>query len=105
MSKVIVDTLENTAGTFTSGIDSLGPSTDFTGVGSYTWGRPNNGSISYQQGTTASGMHSFGFFRDNNPRHNGNGYNFQAVSGTWRSMSGCGTYAGDGYGGLWVRIS
>lgn len=36
MSKLIVDTVENTAGTFTSGIDSLGPSTNFGGVGSYT---------------------------------------------------------------------
>lgn len=106
MSKVIVDTLENTAGTFTSAVDSLGASTAFGGVGSYAWGRPDNGTTSYTQGTTASGMYSFGFQRTSAlPAHNQQAYNKQAVSGTWRCMSGCAAYASDGIGGLWVRIS
>ncbi len=115
MSKVIVDTLENTAGTFTSAIDSLGPSTGFGGVGTYTWGRPDN-HTNYEPGDTTSALKPLGATGDNLPsRYAGSAYGFQGsevfstASGTWRSMngshaSGTGDFA-KSYSGLWVRIS
>jgi hypothetical protein len=112
MSKVIVDTLENTAGTFTSAIDSLGPSTAFGGVGSYTWGRPGN-ATNYQAGSTASGLYACSNTLGAVAWWNGSSFTSTdyAVlqSGTWRAMNGSTNQSssGPGYGatGMWVRIS
>lgn len=52
MSKVIVDTLENTAGTFTSAVDSLGASTTLGAVGTYAFLASN---VIISEGNTTSG--------------------------------------------------
>ena len=119
MSKVIVDTLENTAGTFTSAIDSLGPSTAFGGVGSYVWGRyagSTQGQGQFIAGTTYTGsaLYPAGLSA-------GTGYaaldysgstgiyigdsSSSALSGTWRAMGTTNLLQDDNPTTIFVRIS
>lgn len=115
MSKVIVDTLENTAGTFTSGIDSLGPSTAYGGVGSYIIGVRIQAQIA--SGVTAAGssivnatlydqyVNVFGYQDGLGGNRTWKGS--YSMSGTWRQMFGAdiGNNNVNAKGGLWVRIS
>ena len=105
MSKVIVDTLENTAGTFTSDIDSLGPSTTTGAVGTYalliedSLNRPqiNPG------GTIAGSSLKYSYVGQGYP----GGWSSTSPSGTWRLMGGYSSNPSDNDypSSVWVRIS
>jgi hypothetical protein len=94
MSKVIVDTLENTAGTFTSAIDSLGPSTTAGAVGTYGF-FGSNVIITEGSTTAASNLQFAG-----SPRLSAG----NAPSGTWRCM-GMTSRTGYSDATVFVRIS
>ena len=88
-------------------------STAYAAVGTYTWGRPlNAGSMTqYSVNDTGSNIYPMGgndasanvFVTTGNLVQNGVKAN--SLSGTWRAMSPACTRYGDGYAGLWVRIS
>jgi hypothetical protein len=112
MSKVIVDTLENTAGTFTSAVDSLGPSTTYGAVGTYVGGFVNAGASVYVDNNTNKAGSSIQIYSGNTS--DGNTFNVQntgnlksaGLSGTWKCMS---AYEASDinylWGSIWMRIS
>jgi hypothetical protein len=101
-----------------SGDIAVGASTTFGAVGTYTWGRPAN-ATDFAFGDTSSGIYPVGVKNSSVPNYDaGNGNNLPtsflnsyygtAQSGTWRCMSmgyGTGLPTGNGFMGLWVRIS
>jgi hypothetical protein len=117
MSKLIVDTVENTAGTFTSNIDSLGPSTTFGAVGTYA--QLSISTTALTEGDTLSGSSLFpaSFNTDASSLVTGNSDSntarlvsgTTAVSGTWRVMGSSERWSSEGYTvsryPLCVRIS
>lgn len=112
MSKVIVDTLENTAGTFTSDIDSLGPSTTAGAVGTHALLREDgNDKTQVAFGGTLAGSNlypvSLNTWNSNGPYVGFTGSLPSAVSGTWRCMGNydSSTSSNDNPLTLWVRIS
>ena len=116
MSKVIVDTLENTAGTFTSNIDSLGASTTYGAVGTYTTAMRSLQSTSYAGGTTVaasslvkfddSGSGNATFPLKSDSTNTGDASS-TGLSGTWRLMAPLqkSNATARNIGGLYVRIS
>jgi len=94
MSKVIVDTLENTTGTFTSAIDSLGPSTAFGGVGTHAFLYFYGSSLTEGDTKAGSDLYPAGFnyptggyvIHNNNTRSLVTTRGDTALSGTWRAM-------------------
>ncbi len=105
--------------TVTGGVTSLNgqtgaiTNTDLNAIGSYTVGRPQNTS-GYARNTTLAGssLYSIGI---GNMMYNGDWYNWQTGSsdvgqvlvntGTWRAMNTLVSGGGNGFAGLWVRIS
>ena len=77
-------------------------------VGTYSWGGPVVNTAT-AIGATSSSFYAWRQDREFNLMHAQNGSVFNAQitiqSGTWRCMTGTGTYQGRGYSGLWVRIS
>jgi hypothetical protein len=93
-----------------SGDIAAGASTTFDAVGTYAWGRPQNSVTTYNQDDTASGMYITKQNANGHPHYTYDWQNCTAVamSGTWRCMSmayGTGSPTGNGFMGLWVRIS
>ena len=117
MSKLIVDTVENTAGTFTSNIDSLGPSTTYGAVGTYAVACYDIGTSTIMGGGTVAGSTLYYYWQPDNTYPDARPFldavtDYQTVSsgfsGTWRLMAGRMTsYSGQQqyFTGLWVRIS
>ena len=110
MSKLIVDTVENTAGTFTSGIDSLGPSTNYGAVGSYFFGlssdQASSATLAAGMTTAGSTLGYYSYVGAIYPSYHLITYNNRKTSaglpGTWRMMNG--PLAG-GAGGPYVIAS
>lgn len=101
MSKVIVDTLENTAGTFTSAIDSLGPSTTLAAVGTYLFSQ-YRGSPGFAQGDVVSAATYP--LRPTNAFGNTSGTNIS--SGSWRCMGfKADSFTNEEASTLFVRVS
>ena len=112
MSKVIVDTLENTTGTFTSAIDSLGASTDAGAVGTYAFLREdgrNKPQVTFGGTLAGSSLYpaSLNIYQSNGPYWGITYLSPTAVSGTWRCMGlyDTDTSKNDEPLTVWVRIS
>ena len=91
----------------------VGASTAYGAVGTYTYGRPLavGSMVQYSVNSTASNIYPMGGDEasanvfTNAANSISNGVKANSLSGTWRAMSPAWEQYGDGYPGLWVRIS
>lgn len=115
MSKLVVDTIQNTSGSFSKGVENLGPSTNYGDVGTYGYFINVTAVTSMQAGTrtvAGSDLRPHGSVGGLSASYDGNHHwpepNSNSPAGTWRNMGGF-TRAWSGMNRqvntLYVRIS
>ena len=94
-----------------SALSGVGASTTAGAVGTYTHGRPGN-NTHFAFGDTSSSIYPWEPYAGFNYYEGGSASPFKGfgglgsiLSGTWRCMSIAGSSGGNGFTGLWVRIS
>ena len=106
MSKLVVDTIQNTSGTFSKAVDSLGPSTTHGDVGTYAFlVREGSGTIDWGSTYAGSSLEPGSVDAPNGYIYNTLVYGLSNIfqAGTWRCMGQSTDH--NTKGSVFVRIS